>query len=226
MLVLSVGVVTQTSAAPEIEAASVKPGQPGKAMTDWRTSPMEFNVENWPLRPLIMQAFGVKSYQVLGLSEELSLSRWSVTVRSTEPASSQEWSLMLQSVLAERFRLRSHRERRALPVYALTVRKGGPKLKRAEENEQQTTEEGEGELSGSNIAIADLALMLTSELDRPVIDQTRLTGQYDFRLEWGEDAEPSGIFGVINRQLGLELKPDSQTINVLVIDHVERASPN
>ena len=84
-----------------------------------------------------------------------------------------------------------------------------------------------------NASIADLALILQFHVDRPIVDQTRLKGRYDFKLQWtvdeaqttAEDAPP-GLFTAIQDQIGLKLERVKAPADVLVIDKVERPGAN
>jgi uncharacterized protein (TIGR03435 family) len=88
------------------------------------------------------------------------------------------------------------------------------------------TSGGRGTLKGTNISMAYLADFLSRELDQPVQDQTGLPGVTDVSLEWSPDGQagdrPSSILTAIQEQLGLKLEPRKITVDVLVIDHVER----
>jgi uncharacterized protein (TIGR03435 family) len=147
--------------------------------------------------------------------------------------------LMLQSLLADRFNLRVHHEIKTLPIYELVVAKGGSKLK--ESNARETNTNGIGRLTAQAMPMADLALILTIQVGRIVVDKTGLTGGYDFALRWmpdqgGEPPDASGlplqddsgpsIFTALQEQLGLKLEPAKGPVEMLVIEHVERPSEN
>jgi uncharacterized protein (TIGR03435 family) len=134
--------------------------------------------------------------------------------------------LMLQSLLEERFKLALHRETREEPVYNLVVAKGGAKLKEFVDTGKQGPQGIRteiGKLTGTGAAIAVLVRVLAPQLGRSVIDETGLSGRYDFTLSYlpepgqegalgppGVDApppvdDPNGpsIFTAIQEQLGL-----------------------
>jgi uncharacterized protein (TIGR03435 family) len=89
-------------------------------------------------------------------------------------------------------------------------------------------------MQAANISMPDFALMMKFFLDRPVADQTGLTGRYDFRFQWTFDesrvaadgSAPPGMFTAIQEQLGLKLEPVKAQTDVLVVDKVERPSAN
>ena len=163
--------------------------------------------------------------------------------------------LMEQSMLADRFKLKMHTEMRDQPVYALTVIKGGPKMTPARDttggahvnpNPGSTTPEelhrglivrakGRGfEMTVKGITLDTFvdALMSYKETDgKPVVNQTGLTGAYDFTLVWGpEETAPSDsgeveeppLFTAIQQQLGLKLAQARGPAEVIVIDQIER----
>jgi uncharacterized protein (TIGR03435 family) len=144
---------------------------------------------------------------------------------------------MLQKLLQSRFNLKFHREKRELPIYAITVAKGGPKLtKHTEASNGLPTQSGSPSSGGrrfTNNSMSDFALGMQSFLDRPVVDQTGLAGRYDFVLTWNPDDSSTdspnplpGLFTAIQEQLGLKLDPVKGPADVYVIDHVEKPSEN
>jgi bla regulator protein BlaR1 len=160
------------------------------------------------------------------------------------PAQQQEQvALMEQSLLADRFKLRVHFESVEMPVYALVVAKGGPKLTAAQARETKGLS-SVGNAQGMKITASAVTLedfvrspLLTGPAGRQVVDQTRVKGTYDFALTW----EPQGIaavdaantagdapslFTAIQDQLGLRLAPAKAPVEVIVIDHVEPPSTN
>lgn len=156
----------------------------------------------------------------------------------------------LRALLAERFELVIHRDTREAPVYVLVVGKNGPKLQTAEEGKdgRRGMQMGRGQLTGMAAPLAMLATTLSNQLGRPVLDRTGLTGKYDFKLEWTPDpgqgeikpgalapgvepppeSDSSGpsIFTAIQEQLGLRLESQKGPMEMIVIDHVEKASAN
>jgi uncharacterized protein (TIGR03435 family) len=150
---------------------------------------------------------------------------------------------MVQALLADRFKLVTHTETRELPIYALVVAKGGPRLG-ATQASGTTINSGSGhiQVQGSN-SVALLAETLARVVGRVVIDKTGIQGRYDIRLTWMPDdgaaprfngAEGSSlpsdsgpsIFTAIQEQLGLKLESQKGPVEVLVIDHIEMPSDN
>jgi len=146
----------------------------------------------------------------------------------------------LKALLSDRFKLAFHMEGRTLPVYDLVVASEGPKLKESKTPRMIRVERGE--LTSSGIPIALLADELSRRLGQTVVDKTGLKSNYTFSLHWTPDAnedarlrdlagpgpgtpgpEVSGppIFIALQEQLGLKLEPDTETVQMLVIDHAE-----
>jgi uncharacterized protein (TIGR03435 family) len=161
---------------------------------------------------------------------------------------------MLQAMLADRFQLVIRRDTQELPVYAITLRKGGPKLKPAAIQEKDCTAEslsdchnlhgGPTGISGSAVDLDDLARFTSNWTDRPVVNRTGLTGLYQVETEhWGpmtlgagrngrnpsdenpEDPNGPTMVTVFNR-LGLNLEPSKAPLDTFLIVHVERPTGN
>jgi len=139
---------------------------------------------------------------------------------------------MAQTLLADRFQLKVHRETRPVPVYALVIAKGGPKLQTPKPGEPRHIESYPGFMSGTNVPMSSFIYEYSGKVDRPVIDKTEFPGHFDFTLRWTPDApghsDPSfgSIFTEIQTQLGLRFDPQKLPVEVLVIDHVEQPSAN
>jgi uncharacterized protein (TIGR03435 family) len=136
LLIVAVGAFGQEGAAPTFEAASVKvsvPLQGGTINLSMRggpgsSDPGRIDYHGVTLKTLAARAYGVKEYQVEG-AEWLNNERYDIVATMREGATKDQLALMLQGLLAERFKLAVHHETKVLPVYALSVGKGGPKLK-------------------------------------------------------------------------------------------------
>lgn len=152
----------------------------------------------------------------------------------------------LRTLIADRFQFKFHREAKDLPVYHLVAGKNGSKLSTqplpAEgvcSDSQAAKLDAYRKISGQTVTVckptmsmAQLADNLSRNVDRPVIDKTGLTGQYAFLLQFtpegkdiGADAAPS-IFTAVQDQLGLRLEPAKDSLDVIVIDRIERPAAN
>jgi uncharacterized protein (TIGR03435 family) len=124
-----------TTAPLSFEVASIKPSQstPGIVMIGISTSGGRFTATGVTLRMLITRAYDIRDYQISGLPGWASSDRYDINAKAENPkATSAQIKLMLQSLLAERFNLKLHRETKKLPIYNLVVGKNGPKLKKSE----------------------------------------------------------------------------------------------
>ena len=244
----------QVSSTRAFEVATVKPTPP-----DWKggrwirmQSTHQFAARNHTLKTLIAAAFNLNPRAISGGPAWVDADHYDVT--ATTPGelrpSMDDQMLMLRKLLADRFQLVFHREPREMPIYAVTVSKGGPKLKPS----TPAPDPPEGppplifvvspqlvRLPGRSATIADLAsVMQRAALDHPVVDQTGLTGKYDFDLEFTpdeavfggvlgkgvDDAAKPNLFTAMQQQLGLRMEAARGLVSVAVIDRAERPSEN
>jgi bla regulator protein BlaR1 len=160
-------------------------------------------------------------------------------------------SLMLRTLLTDRFRLAVHKESREVLSYDLVIAKGGVKLKEGKSDDPDLPNGAlritNGRITGAGISMARLAGALTGQVKHPVADGTGLKGTYDFSLNWQPEEEfgqgavtenmqpalppsnaPSGpaIFTALQEQLGLRLQSKEGNANIIIVDHVARPSEN
>ncbi|HKE83098.1 MAG TPA: TIGR03435 family protein [Vicinamibacterales bacterium] len=183
---------------------------------------------------LIRVAYDVADYQVIGIPNREASIYFEIEARgdSGRAPSLDDTRLMLQAMLAERFQLRVHREARDMPIYALTIAKGGPKAA-ACSNPEAPSVYSPGFIVSCKppMPMTRIAQFLSRETGRPVIDRTGL-GTYAFELHWLPEAAPPQpdsppvLFTAIQEQLGLTLEPQRGPIDSIVVDHAERPSPN
>jgi uncharacterized protein (TIGR03435 family) len=200
----------------EFDAASVKPNQSGRE--GWEFPPVShgrLTIINASLRMLIANAYGVQRSRVIGAPEWFNSSRYDIVATGDANATNDQVRQMLQSLLADRFKLALHRETRELPGFALTVGKNATKLRKADDQDTAATaaapippgrvllpssdltmvgtQQGGGVILGSRVSMADLASALAIVLERPVEDRTGLTGKFNLgELRWsGEGFKPS-----------------------------------
>jgi uncharacterized protein (TIGR03435 family) len=142
----------------------------------------------------------------------------------------------IRGLLAERFKLITHIEKRDGSIYVLVIAKRGMRLSPPTTDSRSGLTTGrdrvEGHMTGVNAALSMLEDFLTQELERPVQDQTGLKGRYDFKMKWSRSDDSSAqseypsIFVALREQLGLNLIPKKRPIDFIVIDHLERPSEN
>src|SRR5712672_199061 len=115
---------------PEIEVASVKPGDPGATAMNNRFSSQRFTLINYALMSLIEDAYSLRAYQIVNAPAWLRSERWTLEIKTTGPTNIQQKNQLLRSLLEDRFQLKVRREKRMLPVYTLVVANRGPKLQK------------------------------------------------------------------------------------------------
>jgi uncharacterized protein (TIGR03435 family) len=234
---------------PRFEVATVKPTDPGGRGGGFHVQGRQFSAINMSASNLILFAYGIHSRQLIGAPDWIEKDRYDVLGKPDvegQPNNRQTRAL-IQKLLADRFSLKFHREKRELSVYAILVGKTGAKI---------TTNEGDpkgdpniffygiGKLVAKNATIADFAGFLQQGiLDRPVVDQTGLTGRYDFGLVYRPDQPLAGgrgdnppppndqdaladIYTSVQQQLGLRLEATKTPTDAIVIDHIEKPSEN
>jgi uncharacterized protein (TIGR03435 family) len=229
--------LAQSTTAPlAFEVASVKRGAgggpPGDVPRNMDSSPGHFAMRNVAFRFALEWAYDLKDYEVSGPDWIKGDERYEIIAKAAGPASEDQMRLMLQTLLTERFQMKIHRETKDLPVYALTVGKGAPKIKEA-------VADGQPPLSGSangvafhNQPISRFTFLLTRRMDRPVLDLTGLKGLYDYTVDIsglgnqpgssGMDGEGPSIFTAVQDGLGLKLEPRKHPIQMLVIDALNK----
>jgi len=231
----------QAVPAPAFDAASIKPSQdPPGSSSGITTSKGRISARNVTLKRCMRGAYGVEEPRILGGPKWVDEARYNIEARAAGPAGDRELMVMLQSLLAERFKLAFHREQRALPGYALVLGKSGMKAKPSAPDAESRTNSGWGLIEAAGCNMAQLALKLSEVLHLPVADLTALPGEFDFQLKWTSDAmqatPPStatpdagsgpSIFEALQEQLGLKLESRKVPAEVLVIDHAEKPSEN
>jgi uncharacterized protein (TIGR03435 family) len=185
-------------------------------------------------------AYEVEGYQILGGPAWASSQPYDIVAKAEDRASNPQLKLMLQTLLADRFQLKLHREAKDIPGYALVITKGGPRLKKSAAGTEYTRRFGAGYFAATKEDLAHLAQWLSIQVGDTVLNMTGLTGDYDITLDWnpsdGQPTTPDRVLaaqsnwfvlaGAMEDQLGLKLEPKKLPTNLLVIDHAEKPSEN
>jgi len=231
-LALTAQAQSQPTARPEFDVVSVKPGDPSFPGSGGHLTPGGLEMRNATLKNLLLYAYRLNEYQIDGGPKWLDSARFDIDAKLPAGAPASQMPLMMQAMLADRFKLRFHRETKVRPEYALVVAKGGPKLQAAAEDEHPSTSQGDRLLKGSALPVSTLARMLISVVGAPVLDQTGLTGKYDVDLKFAplvettvQDDTLPDIFAAL-QELGLKLESTKGPVEVLVIDHAEMPTAN
>ena len=182
---------------PAFEVASVKPAPPptpGMIKVQMGGDPGMVDYRNVSLRTVIARAYGMKEFQISG-PDWIETARFDILAKVPPNAPKGQVPLMLQNLLAERFKLTVHREQKVMPVYAMVVGKGGLKVKPLEgepEGSMRNMFSPKGRAFSGQMTLAALAAALSQMLDRPVLDLSGIKGAYDIDLEWVPDEHESG----------------------------------
>ena len=229
---------------PGWEAVTVKPTDPNDAVSHINISGRHVMIEGQSVRGMMKFAYSVQNVQIVDAPEWMKTERWDVTGVPDVAGipNLPQFQSMMRKLLAERFGLTAHRQMREMPVFALTVTKGGPKMEKSALDPNGgpgNNGNGAGGVEShryTNTAMPDLALMLMIYTDRPIVDRTGLEGRFDFPLRWTKDETaamaastadaPPGLFTAMQEQLGLKLEPLKAEADVLVVDKVERPGTN
>lgn len=259
--------------ATSFEVISIKLEDPGRMPHLGRIafSQDSYEAESVNVISLLKSAYGVGDRQILGVPDKLRSAKFEIKARidtetaerlreMDEGARKAAQQRLLQSLLRERFNLSFHRGSKELPIYTLTVAKSGPKLKEARPGDDYANglrarsgqsvgphmmlmRLGGGRIAGQGVPLEYLIQQLSNQLQLPVKDETSLSGNYDFILEWtpeviGEStldsssttphdglgsSSPSGpsLFTALEEQLGLRLEVHEGSVGTVVIDHLE-----
>jgi uncharacterized protein (TIGR03435 family) len=239
---------------PKFDVATIKPSQPnqpgkGFGFNGTHTRTFHTNVDD-----LIAVAYGMHAKQIIGAPDWLGTDLYDIDGVADVPGrpSIKQMGEMIQGLLADRFALKFHHEQRELAVYAIQVASGGPKMKETSSgpnDPQGFGLAGFGDLHVGNMTMKEFgSWMQSGVMDKPVVDQTGLTARYDFHLKWTPDDSqfaqfrgtngpvqppagdnpnaPPSLYAALQEQLGLKFTATKAMDDVIVIDHVEKPSPN
>jgi uncharacterized protein (TIGR03435 family) len=211
-----------------------------------------FVAHNHAFRTLVAAAYDLAPEAISGGPSWVDSDRWEITAKTpgdVRPTPDEQMS-MLRQLLRDRFNLSFHRQAKDLAIFALTVASGGPKLR---ETTVSANAAPQGpplvafvlsptivRLPARYLSMAEFASLLQrSPLNRPVMDRTRLTGRYDFDLEfapdeslWGgllprpENSDKPGLIRAMREQLGLDLESTRGPVDTIVIDRIDRPTPD
>jgi uncharacterized protein (TIGR03435 family) len=246
-IVIGLTVLTSTpfgcfaAAAQSFAAASIKPSaaavqfeRDGKT----ETSPGNLRMRDVTVGTCIKWAYDVQDSQISG-PEWIQSERFDIIAKSDEPVPVSRLKLMLQALLADRFGLRFHRQTKELRSYAMTLSKSGHELHESASDAIPSRQNSATSTIAKAMTMKEFGDFLAGPLRTPVVDMTGLSGRYDFVLDFtpyipeGEQAmkpdyaNTNGIIiAALQGELGLKLESKKESVDVLVIDHVEKPSQN
>jgi uncharacterized protein (TIGR03435 family) len=234
---------------PSFEVATIKPSKADHSGEGLSLRGARLFTVGMTLSDLIKYAYDVQDKQIIKAQPWMGTDRFDITAQPDTPGvpSPQQLKTMVQKLLASRFQLTFHADKRELSVYVLSVARGGPKLKQSRGDPNGLPGllfDGPGYLNVHNATMSDFCQVMQSEvLDRPVVNQTGIEGRWDFLLKWTPDESQFGgmwarvplansphasppLFTALSEQIGLKFDARKTQVNVVVVDHVERPSEN
>jgi len=229
----------QGQSRPEFEVASVKPVDISKlgnaiSMNIGTVHREEVTFGNATLNDCIRFAFRMASDAQITGPDWIKSTQflYDVVARGAPGASREQLQAMMRTLLAERFKLVTHRERKEMSYYALVPSKNGPKMQPVSEIPDDFRGTTYGGRIDSILPMPSLAYLLSRfETERPIIDQTGLSGMYGVKLQWAlrplQHAEPDApgpsLFTALDQQLGLKLEARKGPVEILVVESAEKA---
>jgi len=222
IIVIVIPVLCQTPSEkrPSFEVATIKPSDPGQRGQQIMNQPGgRLVIRGMPVLGMVTFAYNVRSFQVTGGPGWTSTDRWDIEARAEEgsigppvfppdPAKPNPMALRLQSLLEDRFQLKLHRETKELPIYELSIAKGGPKIKLNDDQSPFQPPErgappppplqpgkmprfsmrvGNGTIEAVAMDIGGVIQTLANLLGRTVVDKTGLKGLFDVKMTWSPD---------------------------------------
>lgn len=229
------------ASAQSFAAASIRPSA-GQVQFEHdgitEVSPGNLRMRDVTAATCIKFAYSVLDSQISG-PEWLQTEHFDIIAKADGPVAPDQLKLMMQSLLGDRFGLRFHRQEKELRSYLMTVAKGGHKLHESSADTQSFRENSAVGTIARAMTMKDLADFLSGPLQTPIVDNTGLTGKYDFVLDFtaylpdGERVmkkEFSNATGIIisamQGELGLRLESKKESVEVLMVDHAELPSAN
>jgi len=227
------------------EVASVKPNTSriSNAVPPSRGNG-SYSASNVALKSVIANAYEVRIFQIEGGPDWLTSERFDIIARGREGTPDRLRPAMLRTLLAERFKLVAHFETREQQVYSLTVLRGdgrlGPQLKPSAPAvgspagfPAASVDNGTARINGKSVSMDTFAIMLTSSVfGQRVINRTGLGGEFELDLRFTPDSSTAAapefpsVFTAVQEQLGLKLQSERGPVPVLVIDSVQRPTPD
>jgi uncharacterized protein (TIGR03435 family) len=236
---------------PSFEVATIKPSQPDRIGKGAQIQGNHLKTSNLTAADLIKFTYDVHDKQIIGAPSWVESEKWDMEAQpdaSGQP-NNEQVKMMLQKLLADRFQLKFHKETKELPAYVLTVAKSGQKMASSDSQNQLPslffTNMSPVTFTVRNATMHDVCQTFQGAvLDRPVVDQTGITGKWNFQLKWSADESqfngmgvkppppsdaadaPPPLFTAIQDQIGLKLESQKELVEVIVIDQIQQPSPN
>jgi uncharacterized protein (TIGR03435 family) len=240
---------TAAALGPDFGVATVKPNDTGSGSTRISINDDLLQATNVRLDSMLEIAFDIRRDEIIGLPHWAQVNHYDITAKVVDMTPEQLRGLsdaqrraMLQSLLEQRFHLKSHVESRTLPLLKLTVDKAGIKFTEYQ-NPPEGQEDKKGNMSVNNevmtatgIPMRSLVRFLSSQTHMPVVDETGLKGNYNFSMKWQRDDQGTDaglhdqglptLYAALPEQLGLKLESGKGPVDVLVVDNIDQPSGN
>lgn len=167
----------------------------------------------------------------------LKETHYDITAKSAPDTTEAQMRLMLRTLLTERFKLAFHSEKAELRVYTLAVAKSGIKMHSATPGTPSSHQNSSTGMIGHSMTMAELADYLADPMGAPLTDSTGLPGRYDFTIDFrpyvdtertnNERPDPVVVLkAALKGELGLEIVQNKETVDTLVVDHVDAPTAN
>jgi uncharacterized protein (TIGR03435 family) len=234
MLAAALAVAPLQKSPDTFDVVSIKPNKSGAAASETDTSPGRVSVINATPLSLLLRAFGVQAFQIANAPSWLQTERYDVvaTVSDGRVLNDRDRQALFEKMLAERWQLQYHRETRNLRVYSL-VNDGSKLVQHTGPGEYGMKVERAGPrviLRSTRGNMGRLVEILSGFSGSVVSNDTGLGGEYDFTLEWVQDANTDApgpsLFTAVREQIGLRLVSAEKPAPIVVIDRIERPSEN
>jgi uncharacterized protein (TIGR03435 family) len=224
------------------EVSSIRPNKNSDLIFRIMPTGNRFVARDVSLFTLIQWAYKLQQSRISGAGPWTKSERFDIEATVPRALSNDQHRLMLQPLLADRFRLETRWETRRMPVFELGAIKGASKLKKSTcmgtpsfENPCGTFGGSLGTINGRAATLDVLAQALSGIVGREVLNKTGIQGTYDFNLSWTPDAvagaadvngDDLSIFTAVREQLGMKLTPTIGPVDILVIVDARRPTPN
>lgn len=249
-----VALAQQSADKPSFEVASIRATDPNPSNPMWigmSADGATVKYTNITLRDCIRGAYRARDFQIVG-PDWMTKARFEIDAKLPAGASMDQIPEMLQTLLAERFRLEIRREMKEQNIYALVAGNGGPKLKPAEAKPDSNAPKALGpdgkpregmmygfppggvSITAPSASVESLAGLMSRFTARPVVDMTGIAGQYEFKLFFAPEIngnvfngaatadEPAPSIADAVKQYGLRLEARRAPVEMFIVTHIEK----
>ena len=257
LIAAAASVYPQTSAPPPYVASPIRKNAEGR-QGGTALRPGAFVMTGGTIRSIFQLAYPSEGIDPIGAPDWLSTERFDLTVRfEQERLPLEQQQAVFREIFATQLKMKVHYERRDTPTYTMVVARSdgrlGPGVRKLDTDCDALRDAarrgdkvpelpvaangvpacqnkvGNGTVRSGGMRFSQLAATVRNPAGRLIVDETGLTGFYEFVFEWapgpGDPASPDPrptIFTAFEEQLGLRLRPSTTPVQVVVIDHVER----